>query len=400
MRAGPPGRPGLVRIPGETKQLMQMTSDKKRVMIIAGEASGDLHGSKLIAAMRRKRRGLSVCGIGGQALKDAGVEILVDASELSVVGITEVLPKMLSIIRAVGIVKKTLRTLRPDLLILIDFPDFNLHVAATAKKLGIPVLYYISPQVWAWRPGRVRKIGRRVDHMVVILPFEEDIFKKSRVPVTFVGHPLMDKYPPPLNRNRKKKSLSEPVVGLLPGSRRGEIATHLPVMLDAARLVKRRMKHLKFVVSLAPAVRREFVEKIIEGHGNAADVELVPGGADSVFERSSLVVAASGTVTLEAAISGTPMIIIYKVSPTSYWLGRALIRVRHIGLVNLIAEKEVVPELLQHEASPEKIAAKVASMIKDEKGLERMSEQLRCVGDSLGGPGASERVADIALGML
>ncbi|MBU0986988.1 MAG: lipid-A-disaccharide synthase [Proteobacteria bacterium] len=369
-------------------------------MIIAGEASGDLHGARLVNAMRKRNRRLFFCGIGGQALKAAGVKILVDASELAVVGITEIFPKMPSIFKGIAIAKKTLKTLHPDLLILIDFPDFNLHIAATAKKLKIPILYYISPQVWAWRSGRVRKIGRLVDHVAVILPFEEEFFKKYQIPVTFVGHPLLDKHISSHNPAIKKQDGHTTCVGLLPGSRDREIATHLPVMLDAARIIGRRMKNIKFIVSMAPAVEREHVEAIIAKHLSLSDYELVAGGVDSIFERCRLVVAASGTVTLECAISGTPMVIIYKVSPVSYWLGKALIRVKHIGLVNLIAGKEIVPELLQHEASPKNIAKVVINMLSDDKKLDRLSIELSSIRNLLGGPGASKRVADIALNIL
>ena len=382
------------------RSIMNIPSHSKRVMIIAGESSGDLHGSKLVSAMYQKNRQLFFWGIGGQALKDAGVKILVDASELSVVGITEVIPKMFSIIKGMSVVKKSLRTLNPDLLILIDFPDFNLHVAATAKKLNIPVLYYITPQVWAWRSGRVRKIGKLVDHVAVILPFEEDIFRKHKVPVTYVGHPLLDKEGDFDETVPKKRAELRPFIGLLPGSRDREIARHLPVMLEAARMIKRKMKDLKFIISLAPAVKRKYVEEIITKHHTLGDYELVGDKVDSVFERCKLVLAASGTVTLESAISGTPMIIIYKVSPVSYWLGRVLIRVKHIGLVNLIANKAVVPELLQNEASPQKIAAMALKMLSDDKKLGRLADELSNIRNLLGGPGASQRVADIALNML
>ncbi len=401
--------------------------EQKCVVIIAGEASGDLHGSKLVMAMRRKNKDLFFCGIGGQALKDAGVRILVDASQLAVVGITEVFSRLPNLFKGMTLAKKLLKSLHPDLLILIDFPDFNLHIAATAKKLGIPVLYYISPQIWAWRPGRVKKISRLVNHMAVILPFEENFYKKHKVPVTFVGHPLLDinfkthncdqirssclskstKGIETLNTARageqaefKKENKDFHIIGLLPGSREGEIKRHLPIMLDAARNLAERIRKIKFIISIAPAVERKYVEELIGQRESSAVFELACNGVKKVFKRCELVVAASGTVTLEAAISGTPMIIIYKVSPVSYWLGRALIRVKNIGLVNLIADKNIVPELLQDKASPENIADTAFNMLSNAQHLEKLKNDLLDIRDTLGGPGASERVADIALNML
>jgi lipid-A-disaccharide synthase len=379
---------------------MEPLSEQKCVMIIAGEASGDLHGSRLVTAMRKRDNALFFCGIGGQALKAAGVRVFVDASELSVVGITEAFSKLPNLLKGMSVAKRTLKRLLPDLLILIDFPDFNLNVAAFAKKLGIPVLYYISPQIWAWRPGRVKKIGKLVDHMAVILPFEENFYKKHEIPVTFVGHPLLD-----ANFDYGKKAFENTdddisVIGLLPGSRDREIARHLPIMLGAAQILFKRINNVKFIISLAPGVKRKSVEEIVNNHKGAADFEIVSGHVRKIFEKSSVVIAASGTVTLESAIAGTPMVIIYKVSPISYWLGRAMIQVKHIGLVNLITGKKIVPELLQDQASPIRIADTVFNMLSDASGLEKLRLELLQVKDALGGPGAADRVADIAIGIL
>lgn len=369
-------------------------------MIIAGEASGDLHGAKLVQAMQARSSDLFFCGIGGQAMSDAGVRILVDASTLAVVGITEVFSKASNLLRGIGVAKKLLKSLRPDLLILIDFPDFNLHVAATAKKLNIPVLYYICPQVWAWRPGRVHKIKKLVDHLAVILPFEADFFSQHGIPVTFVGHPLLDGGSSSVDCRGANVAPGEKIIGLLPGSRDREIARLLPIMMVAAENLTRRTGSIKFLVSVAPSVDREAVEQIIKNSVSAADVEIVDDGVMRIFQKSRLVVATSGTVTMEAAICGTPMIIIYKVSPLTYRLGKTLAKVEHIGLVNLIAGRGVVPELIQQQASPGNIADKVMELLDDDARLDNLKNELRKVKDALGGPGASERVAEIALNML
>jgi len=378
---------------------MKKPINKKSVMVIAGEASGDIHGSRLVRAMKEKNSALFFSGIGGRDLRKEGVKTLVNSEELSVVGITEVFSKLIVILKAISMVKKSLKSMRPDLLILIDFPDFNLRIAGAAKKLNIPVLYYISPQIWAWRQGRVNKIGKLVDHMAVILPFEKQFYKKHNIPVTFVGHPLLDNSRI-FDKSLNKTTDNESVMGLLPGSRDGEIARHLPVMLEAARLISEQKKKIKFIVSVASSAKKKHIEHIIKKYKKTINLDIVTDTVDRIFKQCGLVVAASGTVTLEAAISVTPMIIIYKVSPISYWLGKIMIKINNIGLVNLIAGRKIVPELVQNKASPENIADKALAILNDSQGLEKLRNELCGIRDLLGGPGASERVADIALSML
>ena len=369
-------------------------------MIIAGEASGDLHGAKLVEAMRAKNSSLFFCGIGGNALKAAGVRILVDASELAVVGITEVLSKASRILKGIGLTKRLLKSLKPDLLILIDFPGFNLHVAATAKKLDVPVLYYISPQIWAWRPGRVRKIGQRVDHVAVILPFEEEFYRKHHIPVTFVGHPLLDNQALPENPPTPRTMNHDPVIGLLPGSRDREIASLLPLMLSAATHLRAHYPNIKFIISIAPSVKKETIEAMVQEQGLASNYEVVADRVENIFKRCSLAVVASGTVTLEAAICGTPIVIAYKISPLSALIAKLLVQVEHIGLVNLIAGKAVAPELVQKQATAENIRAAVLQLLDDADGLHAQRREMLKIRDLLGGPGASAQVADIAMNML
>ncbi len=370
-------------------------------MIVAGEASGDHHGARLVQAMQDLDPDLCFCGIGGDGLRNAGVRIVVDAHALSVVGITEVFTKLPALFRGMGRAKNLLRSLRPDLLILIDFPDFNLHLAATAKRLGVPVLYYVSPQIWAWRASRVKKIGRRIDHMAVILPFEEKFYRKRGIPVTFVGHPLLDVSGLPAVRHDADVR-SRPTIGLLPGSRDNEVSRHLPLMLAAAERIRSHRPDADFFVSLAPSVTAAYVKAVMASHRGLSP-RLIPGGAGEAFKQCDMVIAASGTVTLEAALHGIPMVILYRVSPLSYWLGRSMIRVKHISLVNLISGRTVVPELIQRQATEQKIADATLELIDNPHRFHQLKNELASIRHriaSAGGIGAARRVARIAVDML
>ncbi|MFZ7124661.1 MAG: lipid-A-disaccharide synthase [Desulfobacterales bacterium] len=372
---------------------------KKRIFIIAGEASGDMHGANLVKALRRQSEELEIFGFGGSGMRRAGMDVILDSADLAVMGITEVLSKISTIRSGFRTAERLLRQRRPDLLILIDFPDFNLRIAAKAKKAGIPVLYYISPQIWAWRRGRVRIIGRLVDHMAVILPFEERFYRDHRVPVTFVGHPLMDDWdgslPGTAGRSNGIKS-----IGLLPGSRLGEIQRHLPVLLEAAVSIQRRRPEMQFTVSRSPEIDPGIYQAMSRPYTDRLGLELDGNGARRLLGRVDLVVAASGTVVLEAALADTPAIVIYRVSPLSYLIGRLLIRVPFISLVNLIAGRLVVPELIQQESSAESIAEKVFRLIDHPSEVDRIRGGLEVVRRRLGKPGASDRVAGIALKMV
>jgi lipid-A-disaccharide synthase len=379
------------------------------VMIVAGEASGDAHGARLVQALRQMRSALRFVGIGGKQLSAAGVDVRIDAHTLSVVGITEVVTKLPQLLRAAAEAKDLMATERPSLLILIDFPDFNLHLAARAKRLGIPVLYFISPQIWAWRPGRVRKIKRLVDHMAVILPFEERFYQAHGVPVTYVGHPLMDgewaigSDGTAGSAGPDNGDLEAPVISLLPGSRDREVEKHLPLLLGAADRLQQSYPRARFLVSCAPNIDAGKVLRPVADLTQLQprlSMEVVCEDVRTLFARSTLSIAVSGTVTLQAALCSTPAIIIYRISPLSYSLGKMLIRVKHIGLANLIAGRTIMPELIQADASPEKIAATADLLLKSPARLQKMRADLRAIKTLLGSGGASSRVAEIALGML
>jgi len=374
----------------------------KRVFIITGEASGDVHGANLVKAMAAADPSLSFRGVGGRELQEAGVQLLWDAAEVAVVGLLEVARHLLTIARAFRLAINTLRTWQPHLLILIDYPDFNLLVARKAKQLGIPVMYYISPQVWAWRSGRVKTIRRCVDRMVVLFPFEETLYREAGVPVSFVGHPFLDAVTvrdrEELGRRLGVSLGGRPLLGLLPGSRQNEVRALLPIMLEAAASLVRRMPHAHFLLPLASTIRADQVRPLLQGRD--LPLTVMEGRTHEAIQACELVVAASGSVTLEAAILGTPLVVVYKVHRLSYEVGRRLIRVKHIGLVNLVAGETVAPELIQDQVTAEGLVKEVMDIIKDPGRQAWIRSRLEEVRRRLGSPGASFRAAEIALSLL
>jgi len=376
--------------------------DSKSVVIVAGEASADLHGSNLVKAMKRLNPGIFFWGIGGEKMEQAGVKILYSSSDMAVVGLTEVLTKLRTIFRASKKLKSILKNDHPDLLILIDFPDFNIHIARTAKRFKTPVLYYISPQVWAWRRGRVRKIARRVDRMAVILPFEKDYYNQEPMDVEYVGHPLLDECPRNVNKHKAVSKMgvdqAQPVLGLLPGSRKEEIRNLLPVMVDAAEIMRRHYTDLQCILPLAPGIEQAFVQAFTDN--TSVPVKLFRGNIYEALSVCNVALVTSGTATLEVAIMGVPMVIVYKVSPVSYWIGRMVIKVPYIGLVNLVGGEKVVPELTQNEVKADRLALEAITLLADTELRVNMIRKLGLIKEKLGTGGASERTARIALEMI
>jgi len=330
------------------------------------------------------------------------VRLLHHSQSLSVVGITEVFVKLGSILKALRTLKRSLEKEKPDLVILIDFPDFNLRLARIAHRKGIPILYYISPQVWAWRPGRVKLIARLVKKMLVLFPFEVPLYEAAGVDVEWVGHPLLDIVKPTLSKEVAFRQFGlDPgrrTVGLLPGSRVHEIERLLPSLVASAELLQREIPDLQFVIPLAPGLSRETLSSHMTPI--SVPVKVVEGFTYDVMNLCELLITASGTATLEAAILGKPMIILYKVSLPSSWVARALIRVDHIGLVNLVAEKEIAPELLQKGVNPQRIVEEAFRILRDPLVSRKMTEAMGEIRQKLGEPGAAERAARIVCSML
>lgn len=376
--------------------------DRKEIMIVAGEASGDLHGSTLVKALLDLDPALRIYGIGGQKMEQVGVELLARSSDMAVVGLTEVFHKLRFILKAFFKLKRILKKARPDLVILIDYPDFNFPLARSAKKVGIPVFYYISPQVWAWRKNRIKTLRKITDRMAVILPFEAEMYAKEGLQVNFVGHPLLDvarrNYPPEEALRLLHLKADAPVIGLLPGSRENEVKKLLPEMLQAALILRKKRPDLQFILPLADTLDPALVNGIMAHY--PVKVEIVRENIYDVMSLAEAVMVASGTATLETALMETPMVIVYKVSALTYWVGRMIIDVPNIGLVNLIAGKTIVPELIQQDASAEKIAEEIEAILSDKKRSDGIKRELARVREKLGTPGVSRRTAKLAYELI
>jgi lipid-A-disaccharide synthase len=375
--------------------------DSRLTLIVAGEASADLHGSNLVRAMKSLDPQLTFSGIGGRMMEAAGVKILVPSSDMAVVGLTEVFSRWRTIFKAYFELKTILKHRSPGLLILIDYPDFNIPLARQAKRFSVPVLYYISPQVWAWRAGRMKKLARRVDRMAVILPFEEDYFRRKGMAVDYVGHPLLDAIPADLNRREAMTHFSlegrYPVIGLLPGSRKEEVVRLLPTMMKAAELLKTRYPMLACLLPCASTISLGLIQSITSR--STVPIKIIEGDIYRVLSACDFALVKSGTATLETAIMGVPMVIVYHVSPISYWAARMAIKVPFIGLVNLVAGDRVVPELIQNDMTPENLVREIVDILESSDRREKMLKKLGEVRERLR-KGASDRTAQIALGMM
>jgi len=364
---------------------------------VAGEASGDLHGAALAAELRRRHPDLRLFGMGGERLRAAGMELL--APITPVVGLVEVLAHLGRIRASLKILKRVLQERRPDLLILIDYPDFNLRVAAQARRLGIPVMYYVSPQVWAWRRGRIKKIAALVDGMAVILPFEKTLYERTGLRTEYVGHPLIEELAAFTStreevRARLGLEAGRPVVAILPGSRGSEIDRHLPILFEVAEKIGNQRPDVQLVVPVAPMLPAETKQRL----ATLADlgVKLLQGRAWEAFRAADAALVASGTATLEAALLGVPTVVYYRLQGFTYLLGRLLIKIPHFSLVNILLGREAVPEFLQERATPENLTRAVLELLSNGAARKKILADFQTVREMLGPHHASNKAADLA----
>jgi lipid-A-disaccharide synthase len=372
-------------------------------MITAGETSGDLLGAGLAGAIREISGDAELLGMGGEAMARAGVRLVQDSRPLSVVGLVEVLAHLPEIRAAMKRLRTVIREEKPDILIPVDFPDFNLRLASYARSCGVRVVYFVSPQVWAWRKRRIRKIREIVDHMLVLFPFEASFYETAQVPVTFVGHPVVERLPADGDGELLGRVLAEggldpagPTVALVPGSRRGEIGRILPPLLGAARLLERQRPDLQFLLSRAPGIDPDWLARQTAGSGLKGLV--VHGGRfPEVLRGCRAGVVASGTATLEAAMTGLPMVVVYRMNRLSYLLGKLMVQVDHVAMPNLVACRRVLPELIQGDCTAERIAAELGDLMDSPERSAEIRTALSGIRNRLQGEGAYRRAAEVVL---
>jgi len=383
---------------------MNLPLSLKHIMVLTGEPSGDFLAGRLIEEIRKKNNQIYFSGIGGPILKQQGVDLFYDIEKLSAMGITEVFMQFKHIKKAFDLLREKLNHHMPDLIILVDYPGFNLRAAKYVKDhYNVKILYYITPKVWAWKKSRLFKIKKYVDHSALIFPFEEKLFKKACIPSTYVGNPLVDEYPdnfPQFFFRSKTVSskVNEPfIIGLLPGSRKAEIKNLLDIMIRSACLIHQRYNQTRFLVSRASSIKKELIETSLNKSGYSYLFEIVEGPVKQLFNKSNLIIAASGTVTLEAALCLVPTLLIYKMAIASFLAAKLLVKVKYAGLANLIVNEEIMPELLQDDVTPEKIYEKSLYMLSHEHYYQTRLELVR---KKLGKKGAAKNAAGIAIDLL
>jgi lipid-A-disaccharide synthase len=369
-----------------------------KILISAGEASGDLHAGSVTRALKELEPGVEVFGMGGNALRAAGGEVLFDIKDHSVMGFWEVVCKLPDIYKLEQAFKKVMDERKPDCLLVIDYPGFNMRIAKIAKQKGIPVVSFIAPSAWAWRQSRAKGVVKVVDKIASIFPFEYDLYKRYGADIEFVGHPLVDVVKPHLDlaaaMDKAGKIPGQPLILLMPGSRMMEIKRLLPVILDAAKIIAAKLPGVTFAMPRADTIPKEVLEKQIAASG--LKVRLTEGDTYDVMSVADLALATSGTVTLEAALCGLGSVILYKTSPISFAIAKHVVDIPNIGLPNIVAGRQILPELLQDACTPE-VVAKAALELLEPKRFKQMEEDLSEVKRKLGAPGAVKRVAELVL---
>ena len=369
-----------------------------RILISAGEASGDIHAAAVTAAIKKIDSSAEVFGMGGDALRNAGGEVLFDIKDHGVMGFVEVLKKLPDLFKLRDDFERVMDERKPDCLITVDYPGFNMKLAKLAHDKGIPVVSYIAPSAWAWHKSRAKKVAKIVDKVACIFPFEYDVYKEAGAPVEFVGHPLVDIVKPRMTKEEAMafagKEEGKKLVLLMPGSRLMEIEKMLPTLLEAAKLIKKQLPEVGFVMPRAGTIPVSLLEEKIKASG--LEVKITEGNNYDLFSVADLALATSGTVTLEAALCGLGSVIVYKTNPVTYFIAKLVVNIPHIGLPNIVAAKSVLPELIQNDFTPAKVAQEALALLESERNA-KMKEDLAYVKERLGKPGAVGRVAELVL---
>ncbi|OCL25611.1 lipid-A-disaccharide synthase [Orenia metallireducens] len=370
-----------------------------KIMVVAGEVSGDMYAAKVIKEMKKIYPDLEFIGMGGRRMKLEGVELIYDPTKLSTIGFIEAIKHLRLAYKILNKLDKAMKEEKPDVILLVDYSGFNMKVAKIAQKNGIPAVNYFAPSAWVWGKGRAKKMAKCQVKIASVFPMEEKVYREAGADVEFVGHPILDLVEPELSRDEFQKSYNinsnNKVIGLLPGSRQQEIEGLLTPMLEAAEEIKNSYENIQFILPLADSISKENIEERVRGYN--LDIKLVAGHSYEVMEVADLLLVASGTATLEATCFQTPMVIVYKTTKTTYWLGKMLVKLPYIGLPNIIAEKEIVPELLQGEVTGQRIAKEAIAILNSKERTEEIKAGLKEVIIKLGESGATTRVAKLVL---
>ncbi len=375
---------------------------ENNILIVCGEPSGDLNAANLVKAIKQLCPDVKISGVGGEMLRKAGANIYCDIKGLAVLGLFDALKKLPSFFALKDFLLQKIKEEKPDAVILVDFSGFNLRLAKEINK-SVPVIYYTSPQIWASRAGRINSIKKYVSKMIVFFKFEEKLYRQHRVDVDFAGHPLLDIVRPVMTKKELLEGLKfspdKTTIALLPGSRKAEIRNILPVMLEAANIIRKKIRGAQFVVAKSPQVDWEIYNRIVRRH-NRLELKVVEGKTYDCLEAADFALVASGTATLETAIMQRPFVVIYRLSLLNYLLYLPQVKISYIGMVNIVAGKKIIPEFIQHAAAPRRIANEVVAILKDPARLEQMKKELNKVKSSLGEPGAASRAAKIIIDFI